>query len=237
MSQLLASAAAEAIEGPAPIFHLAHIPEGSEKWDPPGRVLVLPGSWNPPHSGHEALLKSGTFDHRLALLSTYNADKGHLSSREVFARLQMTELALPDCYVAVTNIPLLVDQADVLSRAWRASRLSFAMGWDTWVRFNDPAYLGERHGAEMERFFSRHHVVVSTRGMVTPAAAMLELRDYYRQHPDRRARVHLVDCGESWSSSTAARQFIADGRLPPHVKPEVFGYAAGGGLYREDRTG
>lgn len=229
---MMAEAAARTLTEASPgveAIQIAHAPDGRDRWDPAGRVLVMSGSWNPPHAGHLALLSSGEFANRVALLSTYNADKPALSYQEVLDRLRMMELAAPDCYIAATNVPLLVSQAQLFRKMWPASRLTFAMGWDTWLRFNDPSYLGLYHEAALKDFFRHHTVVVGTRDSLTPAQAMLELKG----HPYRMF-VTLVDpLGVKGMSSTHARMFLAKGHLPPHLDPAVYGYALAAGLYRD----
>lgn len=236
MTEMLVQAAARDVtEAPftTKIIQLANIPDGAERWDPCGGTLVLAGSWNPPHAGHEALLSTEGFRNRVALVSTFNADKPPLSREEVVDRLRMMELALPGCYTAATNVPLLMDQAKLFRAMWPSSRAAFAMGWDTWVRFNDPGYLGAYHDAAIEEFFRNHRVVVGTRGGLTPASAMLELRSY-----PFRDRVRLVDpLGYKDMSSTEARMHLAEAKRSHQVKPEVCDYALAAGLYREAKPG
>lgn len=236
MSEMMAAAAAQTlseIKQGDEAMQISHIPADHDRWDPAGRVLVLSGSWNPPHAGHVALLRSGSFQHRVALLSTYNADKPPISRQEILDRLRMVELAVPDCYAVATNVPLLVSQAALFRKMWPSSRLTFAMGWDTWTRFNDSSYLGMYHESAVKDFFRHHNVVVGTRDSMTPAQAMLELRD----HPYRMF-VTLVDpLGTKDMSSTHARMFLSKGRLPPHLDPAVYGYALAAGLYRDAEPG
>lgn len=232
MTEMMVQAAAQAVTEVPPttkVIQIAHVPEGSDRWDPEKRVLVLSGSWNPPHPGHSALLDNAKFDAKVALLSTYNADKPPLVKAQVVDRLRMMELALPDCYVVVTNVPLLIQQAKMLRTMWPSSRLSFAMGWDTWARFNDPQYLGIYHDAAMAEFFRYHRAVVGTRDSLTPAQALMELRD----HPYKDSVTVVDNLGFKDMSSTAARMFLAKSVLIPQLDPKVYGYALAAGLYRE----
>ncbi|KAF8058477.1 hypothetical protein HT031_005601 [Scenedesmus sp. PABB004] len=103
------------------------------------RRVYLPGSFNPLHAGHTALLDAavrgagpgaqGCFE-----LTVANADKGVLELGELRARVaQFVAAGLP---LLVTSAPLLVDKARLLPGA------TFVLGWDTAARVVLPKYYG-----------------------------------------------------------------------------------------------
>ena len=103
----------------------------------PARVY-LPGSFNPLHEGHKALLaaacrlcpgKEGAFE-----LSVGNADKGLLPLAEVERRVaQFVAAGLP---VVVTQAPLFTQKADLFPGS------TFVVGYDTAERLVQERYYG-----------------------------------------------------------------------------------------------
>ena len=115
-----------------------------------GRV-VLPGSFNPVHAGHEALLDAavrhvgggagGVFE-----LSVQNADKGVLALGELRGRVEgVLRLGRG---VVLTRAPLFTDKARLFPGA------VFAVGHDTAIRLVMPKYYGGSE-AEMTRQFAQ----------------------------------------------------------------------------------
>jgi hypothetical protein len=88
-------------------------------------ISVLDSSFNPPHAAHLALAQHGTFDARLLVLSTHNADKGSAETREIALRLEMMrEMARAmeegggsNVAVACIHEPAFVNKSRVLKRA------------------------------------------------------------------------------------------------------------------------
>ena len=101
--------------------------------------IVVPGSFNPLHEGHDALLKaalrraSGSAAYEISIA---NVDKPALSADELVTRVaQVPRYAK----VVVTNAPTFVEKARLLPGT------AFAVGADTAVRILEPRYYG---GAE-----------------------------------------------------------------------------------------
>jgi glycerol-3-phosphate cytidylyltransferase-like family protein len=100
----------------------------------PDRVILLPGSFNPLHCGHEALLRvaekktgrEGVFE-----LSVSNVDKPPLAIDEVERRLLPLQDIRP---VVLTSSPTFAEKIELFPGAW------FALGYDTAVRLLDSAY-------------------------------------------------------------------------------------------------
>lgn len=101
---------------------------------PPEPVVVLPGSFNPLHTGHRRLLKAAskaTGRRGIFEISIENVDKPDLPVDELTKRLEQFR-GVGD--VAVTSAPLFSGKADALPGAW------FALGFDTAVRLLEDKY-------------------------------------------------------------------------------------------------
>jgi hypothetical protein len=103
-------------------------------WDPARPMVLVPGAFNPLHSGHWAL---AALAERLAAmpaafeLSRANVDKAELSPAEVRSRLRQFAGHAP---VWLTRAPRFVDKARLFPGA------IFAVGADTAQRLADPRY-------------------------------------------------------------------------------------------------
>ncbi|KFM24393.1 hypothetical protein F751_3111 [Auxenochlorella protothecoides] len=110
---------------------------------PRGGRLYLPGSFNPLHAGHTAMLQAaqslcpqleGCYE-----LSTGNADKGLLLVEEVERRVRHFEEArLPVVLTQVGLAPLYAQKARLFPGS------VFVIGYDTAIRLLDPKYYGSR---------------------------------------------------------------------------------------------
>ncbi len=108
-------------------------------------AILLPGSFNPLHWGHEGLLLAAervSGREGLLELSISNVDKPPLDIVEVERRL----LQLKGRYCAViTCAPTFAEKAELFPGAW------FALGYDTAVRLLSPDYHADVP-AMLERF-------------------------------------------------------------------------------------
>jgi hypothetical protein len=111
---------------------LPHILVGRDEL--PDRFILLPGSFNPLHRGHQELLaaaektagREGIFE-----LSVLNVDKPPLDNAEVDRRLQQMRFHYT---VVLTCAPAFSQKAELFPGAW------FALGFDTAVRLLNPRY-------------------------------------------------------------------------------------------------
>ncbi len=103
----------------------------------PANAILLPGSFNPLHRGHAALLlaaEKATGREGVLELSISNVDKPPLSLAEVERRL----LQFKDIHsVVLTCAPTFSEKVKLFPEAW------FALGYDTAIRLLDPAYPAE----------------------------------------------------------------------------------------------
>ncbi len=101
--------------------------------------IVVPGSFNPLHEGHDALLAAArrrTTGQAAYEISIANVDKPALSAADLDARVARVPRYAP---VVVTNAPTFVEKARLLPGT------AFAVGADTAARILEPRYYG---GAE-----------------------------------------------------------------------------------------
>ena len=110
----------------------------------PSRRLIAPGSFNPPHRGHVAMMRAASDvfgvaypDGVVAELSVANADKGVLPADEVASRVASYRAAsssLPLPGLAITQFALFSEKARLFPGS------SFVVGYDTAVRIMDKKY-------------------------------------------------------------------------------------------------
>lgn len=119
--------------------------------------IVVPGSFNPLHEGHDALLKAALRrapGNAAYEISIANVDKPALSAAELVARVA----GVPRyARVVVTNAPTFVEKARLLPGT------AFAVGADTAARILEPRYYGGAAGlaqtlAELRELGARFHV-------------------------------------------------------------------------------
>lgn len=133
----------------------------------PERAVLLPGSFNPLHRGHEGLLlaaEKATGRDGLLELSVSNVDKPPVPLIEVERRL----LQMKGIYsVVLTAAPTFAEKAERLPGSW------FAMGYDTVSRLLSPAYH-ENIPAMLDRFTELETRFVVSGRLVDGAYRVLE---------------------------------------------------------------
>ena len=108
-----------------------------------GNCVVLPGSFNPRHDGHQRL--AGAARELTGLESVYemavlNVDKPPLEESEIGRRLE----GLKGSVVALTSAPTFRRKADLFPGC------VFVIGWDTMVRLIDPKYYTDSEGGNSD---------------------------------------------------------------------------------------
>ena len=109
------------------------------------QTILMPGSFNPLHRGHEGLLLAAekqTGREGILELSVTNVDKPPLSIIEIEHRL----LQMKGVYsIVLTCAPTFAEKAELFPGAW------FALGYDTAIRLLSPDYHDDVP-AMLERF-------------------------------------------------------------------------------------
>jgi nicotinic acid mononucleotide adenylyltransferase len=215
-------------EGPPAAIAVCGAPQ-----QPPRRVVALPGSFNPPHVAHLALLAAGmaatAADAGYFVLSVRTVDKERVGGMLLEDRLwllchldgdlhdlQVTSPAgrpAPVTLGAVaTNRGLYVDQAEALSRlAPGAAPIVFVVGFDKIVQVFDPRYYDDRTAA-LDRLFDVARFLVAPRDDAT-TADLEALLDRSENRPYAfGVRPLPVDEALADVSSTQVRRGLAAGR-------------------------
>ena len=136
-----------------------------------GGVLgVLPASFNPPTSAHEALVRGAgtvvTFDEILLVLDQRAMDK-ELIDAPLEDRLFMLLVLFgddPRVSLGIATQGLFLDKVEALHQVYpQDTQLYFIVGYDTIVRVLDPVYYRRRDDA-LHALFSQARFLVANRG-------------------------------------------------------------------------
>jgi nicotinic acid mononucleotide adenylyltransferase len=138
--------------------------------DKRGVLGVLPASFNPPTSAHEALVsKAGkvvALDESLLVLDQRAMDKERIDA-PLEDRLLMLLVLFgddPRISLGIANQGLFLDKVEALHHIYpRDTKLYFIVGYDTIVRVLDPIYYKERNDA-LHTLFSQARFLVANRG-------------------------------------------------------------------------
>ncbi len=214
------------------------------------RVLVaVPGSFNPPHAAHLALLRAGILaagaDAGIFVLSVRSVDKEAVSGMLLEDRLWLLcgllqDLALEGAAdlngvglgAAVSSRGLYVDQAAALRRLCPgAQEVVFVIGYDKIVQVLDARYYDDRE-ATLERLFSQARFLVASRDQ-SSAADLEELLARPENRPYAAGVQDLVlDASLAGVSSSATRLAISAGSSAAGALPaRVASFLAATGCY------
>jgi nicotinic acid mononucleotide adenylyltransferase len=136
-----------------------------------GEVLgVLPASFNPPTSAHEALVREAgkvvAFDESLLVLDQRAMDKERIDA-PLEDRLLMLLVLFgddPRISLGIANQGLFLDKVEALHLIYpRHTQINFIVGYDTIVRVLDPVYYKKRDDA-LHALFSQARFLVANRG-------------------------------------------------------------------------
>lgn len=220
------------------------------------RLVALPGSFNPPHRAHLALVEAARAvwraDGACYVLSARTVDKEQVSGLWVEDRLWLMcrlageaagGAANEAVGVVVTNRGLYAEQAVALHALCpRLEALAFVTGYDKIVQIFDPRYYDDRDAA-LDLLFSRASFLVAPRGAAGAAdlAALLTRPENNRYAPQVQV---LPIAGELKEvSSTRARDRGDLANVPDlaadfiratgcYLTPQPVAYAARGAAIR-----
>jgi len=185
--------------------------------EPRGRVIVFPGSFNPPTTAHIALLKQARdFTRAQQSMTLYAAFSKRTVDKEAVERPLLLDRIvlldnilhkrLPHAGILLFNRGLYVEQAEAIQRSFlHVKRILFLLGFDKIVQILDPHYYQDRDASLFE-LFKRAELLVAPRGN----AGEKELAELLHQPQNQRfARfIHPLPFNATYRniSSTAARQ-------------------------------
>ncbi len=193
------------------------------------RIGILGGTFDPPHAGHLALAEAAqrelSLDEVLFLPANRNPLKSDRRQTRARHRLEMVRLAIEgregfsvsDIEIARGGLSFAVDSLKALRQA-RPAEYWFLLGADglrtlpTWKR--------------PDKLLKLCRLGVAIRPPETVEEALS------RVPPAFRERVDPIPMKPVRMSSTEIREWIEDGRLPPHSVPaKVLQYIRENGLY------
>jgi nicotinic acid mononucleotide adenylyltransferase len=207
--------------------------------DPPERIAVLPGSFNPLTRAHvelAAAARAAGLPLVVFALARRTVDKEQVTGAALEDRLLTLRLFCarhPGHAVAALNRGLYVEQAEAFRAALPGlDDLVFLIGFDKLVQIFDPAYYADRDAA-LDRLFARARFLVAPRGRhdARDLEALLA-RPENRRYADR---VRFLPLPPSYRdlSATKARAALAAGRLDQaDLPPESAAFVRATGAYQ-----
>ena len=196
------------------------------------RLVALPGSFNPPHAAHVALLRAGIEAVATAnpigitagayVSSVRTVDKEHVSGIPLADRLWLLcrLLETPAAAVVATNRGLYVEQAAALSDLCPyLEELVFVVGFDKIVQIFDARYYADRDAA-LGDLFGRARFLVAPRDEHT-ATEVAELLERPENRPFAAVATLSIDPALAHLSSTLARTQALHRRLPANLVPPI----------------
>jgi nicotinamide-nucleotide adenylyltransferase len=154
---------------------------------PEGKIIVFPGSFNPPTTAHLALLKQAWHFARLhGPMHIYAAMSKHITDKESVQRpLLLDRIILLDSVlrhhlrhtgIMLFNRGLYVEQAEGVRASFpQVTKLYFLIGFDKIVQIFDPHYYEDRDAA-LRELFALAEFLVAPRGEAG-AAELTQLLD------------------------------------------------------------
>src|SRR5881275_169700 len=199
--------------------------------EPEGKIIVFPGSFNPPTLAHLALLKQAWQFARVhgpmlvyAALSTHITDKERVQRPLLLDRIVLLETVLRNHVrhtgIILFNRGLYVEQSAAVHSAFpQVSDLYFLIGFDKIVQIFDPRYYEDRDLA-LHELFELADFLVAPRGEAGPEELSLLLdRPENRQYA---GHVHALPLSAAYRniSSTNIRQLPSahEQDMPPVVR-------------------
>ena len=154
---------------------------------PEGKIIVFPGSFNPPTTAHLALLKQAWQFARLhgpmhvyAAISKEIIDKENVQRPLLVDRIVLLDTVLRHHVrhtgIMLFNRGLYVEQAEAVHTSFpRVTKLYFLVGYDKIVQILDPHYYKDRDAA-LRELFALAELLVTPRGEAG-AAELAQLLD------------------------------------------------------------
>lgn len=189
---------------------------------PPGRVALVPGSFDPMTVGHAALV-AGVADADLILLvySPRTLPKAGAGPPPLLLPAERVESLLAfcethaGCAVALASHGLYADQAEAAREAFPRADLVLGMGSDKVLQLFDPSWYEERNAA-LDRLFSLARVAYAVR-----AADQEPVERVLAANPRWSDRLHRLDLPPEVAgvSSRGVREALARGEAVSALVP------------------
>lgn len=189
--------------------------------EPEGKIIVFPGSFNPPTNAHLALLKQAwQFAHVHGPMTVYAAISTHITGKErvqrpmLLDRIILLETVLRKHVrhtgILLFNRGLYVEQAEAIHHAFpQVVNIYFLVGFDKIVQVFDPRYYSDRDQA-LQELFTLADFLVAPRDAAGPVQLQLLLdRPENRQYA---GHVHALPLSGSYRyiSSTNIRRLPSE---------------------------
>ncbi len=200
---------------------------------PEGKIIVFPGSFNPPTTAHLALLKQawqfarehGPM-HIYAAISKHTTDKEYVQRPLLLDRIILLETLLRyhlrHTGIMLFNRGLYVEQAEAVHSAFpQVTKLFFWVGFDKIVQVFDPRYYKDRN-LTLRELFDLAEFLVAPRGEAG-SAALTKLLD---QSENRQfaGHVHMLPLSAAYRDISSTRIRQSPTAYEQEVPPEVLRY-------------
>jgi nicotinamide-nucleotide adenylyltransferase len=197
---------------------------------PEGKIIVFPGSFNPPTTAHLALLKQAWQFARehgpmnvYAAISKYTTDKERVQRPLLLDRIILLETLLRrhvrHTGIMLFNRGLYVEQAEAVHSAFpQVTKLYFLVGFDKIVQIFDPRYYKDRDLA-LHELFALAEFLVAPRGEAGSAA----LTGLVNQPENRRfaGHIHALPLSAAYRDISSTRIRQSPTAYEQEVPPEV----------------
>jgi nicotinic acid mononucleotide adenylyltransferase len=225
------------LEGP-PVIEIVKRAERGMQDKKRGVLGVLPASFNPPTSAHEALVRQGgaivAFDEILLIVDQQAMDKERRGAPLEDRLLMLLALYGDDARISlgICNRGLFLDKLDALQKVYsRAAQSYFIVGYDTMVRVLDPTYYEDREKALRSLFAQARFLVANREGYDER-----DLNELFGLEENRAfaARVLPIALPPELTrvSSSQVRRHLAEGKsVQGLVRPELEKFLRKQGLY------
>jgi nicotinate-nucleotide adenylyltransferase len=203
-----------------------------------GVMGVLPASFNPPTSAHEALIREAgkvfAFDEILLVLDQRAMDK-ELIDAPLEDRLLMLLVLFrddPRISLGIATQGLFLDKVEALNLIYpRDTQINFIVGYDTIMRVLDPIYYKERDEA-LHALFSQARFLVANRGDQDEG----DLKELFGREENRPFASQITSLTLSPAvariSSSEVRSRLAEGKsLQGFVPPKLEEFLLKRGFY------
>jgi len=203
-----------------------------------GVLGVLPASFNPPTSAHEALVRQGgaivAFDEVLLIVDQQAMDKERRGAPFEDRLLMLLALfgADPRISLGICNRGLFLDKLDALQKVYpQETQTYFIVGYDTMVRVLDPAYYEDREKALRSLFGQARFLVANREG-----CDERDLNELFGLEENRPFAAQVLPLtlppALTRISSTLVRRHLAEGKsVEGLVPPELEEFFRKQGLY------